>query len=66
MSAVVNQMPGFTPKVKQKFANREAAKAFITSYLAQYHPDGYGTFCYTDEHADGSCTVRCYRGESCE
>lgn len=54
------------PKVKQKFASLAAAQCFIATYVEQWAPEGYGTICYTDEHADGTCTVRCYRGDSCE
>lgn len=59
-------MFGVTPKLKQKFASKAAADLFVAQYLKTWHPLGYGTMCYTDEHADGSCTVRCYRGDSCE
>lgn len=65
LNPVIRSIKG-TPKVRQLFETRAAAKAFITEYVANYHPLGYGTECYLDEHSDGTCTAWCYRADSCE
>lgn len=53
-------------QIRETFQTREAAEQFITRYLQDYHPAGYGTRFKEPVQEGGHWSVSGYRYSSCD